>query len=91
MHSFESSFRLTRPILRKISNYYSGSTQQSVLSQIYYVFKNSAALTIAHRNSKKYAVWALRRYGKDIAVKIRCRTGRDTVVKLLIPRSEKIR
>ena len=42
-------------ILRKISNYYSGSTQQGILSRIYYALKKSAALTIAHRNSKRYA------------------------------------
>jgi hypothetical protein len=42
-------------VLRRVSNYYSGSTQQSILSRLYYVLKKSAALTIAHRNSKKYA------------------------------------
>lgn len=42
-------------ILQRISIYYSGSTQQGTLSRIYYALKKSAALTIAHINSKRYA------------------------------------
>lgn len=78
-------------VWRRISNYYSGSTQQSILSRICYALKKSAALTIAHRNSKKYASWTLKKYGKDIFVKIRRKRGSSTTVRLFMPKVSKVK
>jgi hypothetical protein len=43
-------------VLYGIKNYYSGSTQQSVLSRFYFTLRKSAALTLSHRHKKK-SVW----------------------------------
>lgn len=43
-------------VLCGIKNYYSGSTQQSVLSRFYFALRKSAALTLSHRHKKK-SVW----------------------------------
>ena len=40
-------------VLQGIKAYYSGSTQQSVLSRFYFALRKSAALTLAHRHKKK--------------------------------------
>jgi hypothetical protein len=42
-------------VLKNITFYYSGSMQQEILNKLYFSFKKSAVLTIAHRNSKKHA------------------------------------
>lgn len=78
-------------VLRRVSNYYSGSTQQSILSRLYYVLKKSAALTIAHRNSKKYASWTLKKYGKDISIKTQYKNGSSAIVRLFAPKVGKVR
>ena len=78
-------------VLRGIANYYSGSTQQSVLSRLYYALKKSASLTIAYRNFKRNANWTLKKYGKDIVVKIRAKDGKEKVVEFVIPRAQKVK
>lgn len=78
-------------ILRKISDYYSGSTQQGILSRVYYALKKSAALTIAHRNSKRNASWTLRKYGKDITIKTQYKNSNSAIVRLLIPKAGKVK
>lgn len=57
-------------LLKKITFYYSGSTQQEVLNKLYFSLKKSALLTIANRNCKKYASWTLNKYGKNIKISI---------------------
>lgn len=78
-------------ILRKISDYYSGSTQQGILTRIYYALKKSAALTIAHRNSERNASWTLKKYGKNITIKIQYKNSSSAIVRLLIPRAGKMK
>jgi hypothetical protein len=43
-------------VLKNITFYYSGSTQQEILNKLYFSFKKSLLLTIANRNFKKYAI-----------------------------------
>lgn len=78
-------------VLRGIANYYSGSTQQSVLSRLYYAWKKSASLTIAHRNSKRYANWTLKKYGKDMVIKTTTKNGKEKVVELFIPKAQRVK
>lgn len=78
-------------ILQRISIYYSGSTQQGTLSRIYYALKKSAALTIAHINSKRYASWTLKKYGKDIAIKVQYKNGSSAIVRLFVPKAGKVK
>lgn len=70
--------------------YYSGSTQQSVLSKFYYALKKSASLTIAHRNSKRNANWTFKKYGRDMVVKTATNDGKEKVVKLFVPKAQKV-
>jgi hypothetical protein len=77
-------------VLRGIANYYSGSTQQGILGKLYYVLKKSAALTLAHRNSKKNAAWALKKYGKEIIIKGITKQGKENLVELLKPKAQKV-
>ena len=78
-------------VLRGIANYYSGSTQQSVLSRLYYALKKSASLTIAHRNSKRNANWTLKKYGKDMVIKTTTKDGKEKVVELFVPKAQKVK
>jgi group II intron reverse transcriptase/maturase len=78
-------------VLRGIANYYSGSTQQSVLSRLYYALKKSACLTIAHRNSKRNATWTYNKYGKDLVIKTSTKDGKEQTVKLLMPKAGKVK
>jgi len=55
-------------ITRGISNYYSLSTQQSVLYELFYNLRKSCALTLAHKHKKKSAKWAFDKYGKDLRI-----------------------
>jgi retron-type reverse transcriptase len=77
-------------LVRGIANYYSGSTQQGVLGKLYYALKKSAALTIAHRNSKRNAAWALKKYGKEMLVKNINKWGKESSVEFLKPKSQKV-
>jgi hypothetical protein len=61
------------------------------LSELYYALKRSAALTIAHRNSKRNANWTFERYGKDMVIKSTTKDGKKNVVKLFIPRAQKVK
>ena len=56
-------------IINRIKNYYAGSTEQSVLNFFWYLMKKSCALTLAHRNNKKNAYWAFKKYGKELTIK----------------------
>lgn len=78
-------------VLSGIANYYSGSTQQSVLSRLYYALKKSASLTIAHRNSKRNANWTLKKYGKDMVIKTTTKDGKEKVVELFISKAQKVK
>ena len=78
-------------VLRGIANYYSGSTQQLVLSRLYYALKKSASLTIAHRNSKRNANWTLKKYGKDMVIKTTTKDGKEKVVELFMPKAQKVK
>ena len=78
-------------VFRGIANYYSGSTQQSVLSRLYYALKKSVCLTIAHRNSKRNATWTYNKYGKDLVINTTTKDGKEKTVKLLTPKAEKVK
>ena len=55
-------------VVRGISNYYSLSTRQSVLYELFYTLRRSCALTLAHKHKKRYAKWAFDKYGKDLRI-----------------------
>lgn len=55
-------------VVRGISNYYSLSTRQSVLHELFYSLRRSCALTLAHKHKKKYAKWALDKFGEDLKI-----------------------
>lgn len=55
-------------VIRNIKYYYSCSTYKSVLNRFWHNLKRSAALTIAHKNKKRNAKWAFKKYGKDLTV-----------------------
>ena len=57
-------------VVRGISNYYSLSTRQSVLYELFYSLRRSCALTLAHKHKKKYAKWAFDKYGKDLRIAV---------------------
>jgi group II intron reverse transcriptase/maturase len=59
-------------VVRGISNYYSLSTRQSVLYELFYSLRRSCALTLAHKHKKKYAKWAFDKYGKDLRIEVDC-------------------
>jgi len=42
-------------VIRGIANYYTGSSQKSVLDRFWHTMKRSAALTLAHRKKKRSA------------------------------------
>ena len=58
-------------VVRGISNYYSLSTQQSVLYELFYTLKRSCALTLAHKHKKKFAKWAFDKYGKNLGIEVK--------------------
>lgn len=78
-------------VFRNIANYYSSSTQQRILSRFYYALKKSAALTIAHRNSKKHASWTLKKYGKNMVIFNTDNVRKDKFVEIFIPKTQKIK
>lgn len=55
-------------VVKGISNYYSLSTRQSVLYELFYFLRRSCALTLAHKHKKKYAKWAFDKYGEDLRI-----------------------
>jgi Type II intron maturase len=57
-------------VVRGISNYYSLSTRQGVLYELFYSLRRSCALTLAHKHKKKYAKWALDKYGEDLRIEV---------------------
>jgi hypothetical protein len=77
-------------VFKGIANYYTGATQQGILGKLYYVLKKSAALTIAHRNSKRNAAWALKKYGKEMLVKSVNKQGKESFVELFKPKAQKV-
>nr|WAK85034.1 putative maturase [Amicula sp. isolate GU52X-4 cfCalB7] len=78
-------------VFESIANYYSGSTQQGVLNRLYFALKKSACLTIAHRNSKRYAAWTKKKYGEDVIIKTTVTNGKEKIVKLLKPKAGKVK
>ncbi|NNE32679.1 MAG: hypothetical protein HKN40_09940 [Winogradskyella sp.] len=77
-------------VIRGIKNYYSGSTQQSVLSRFFFALRKSAALTLAHRHKKKSTWWAFKKYGKDLTIVYTNKKKNEVTVKLEIPRASKV-
>ena len=59
-------------VVRGISNYYSLSTRQSVLYELFYSLRKSCALTLAHKHKKKHAKWAFDKYGKNLRIAVDC-------------------
>jgi len=57
-------------VVRGISNYYSLSTRQGVLYELFYSLRRSCALTLAHKHKKKYAKWAFDKYGQDLRIAV---------------------
>ena len=78
-------------VIRGIKNYYSGSTQQSVLSRFYFALRKSAALTLAHRHKKKSTWWAFKKYGKDLTIEYKNKKGSEVNVKIEIPSASKVK
>ena len=78
-------------VIRGIKNYYSGSTQQSVLSRFYFALRKSAALTLAHRHKKRSTWWAFKKYGKDLTIEYKNKKGNEVNVKLEIPSASKVK
>lgn len=56
-------------VLYGVRNYYSGSTQKSVLSRFRHLMLKSCALTLAHRNKKTSSWWAFNKYGRNLCIK----------------------
>jgi hypothetical protein len=48
-------------------------------------------LTIAHRNSKRYASWALKKYGKQMVVRIPCKNDKEIAVRLFMLKAAKVK
>merc|ERR1711862_263100 len=78
-------------VVRGIKNYYSGSTQQSVLSRFYFALRKSAALTLAHRRKKKSAWWSFKEYGKDLIIKYKNKKNKELTVKFEVPNASKVK
>ena len=78
-------------IFKNIANYYSGSTQQGVLSRLYFALKKSAYLTIAHRNSKRNASWTKKKYGENLIIPTIKKNGRKEFVELFKPKAGKVK
>lgn len=78
-------------VVRGIKNYYSGSTQQSVLSRFYFALRKSAALTLAHRRKKKSTWWAFKKYGKDLTIKYKNKKNKELTVKFEVPGASKVK
>jgi hypothetical protein len=57
-------------VARDIWNYYGLSTRQSVLYELFYSIRRSCALTLAYKHKKKYAKWALDKYGGDLRIAV---------------------
>lgn len=72
-------------VVKGIKNYYSGSTQQSVLRKFYFVLRKSAALTLAHRHKKKSTWWAFKKFGKDLTIVYKNKKNKELSVKFEIP------
>lgn len=77
-------------ILWDIANYYGGSTQQRALFRLYYALRKSVALTIAHWNSKKQALWSMEKYGRDLIIKRNTKNGQEKLIKLFKPKAQKV-
>jgi group II intron reverse transcriptase/maturase len=71
-------------VINGVRNYYSASTQRSVLDRFWWAMRQSAALTIAHRHKKRSAKWAYEKYGLDLTVK----NEKGKEIKLLMPKVE---
>lgn len=78
-------------VLKSIANYYSGSTQKSILSRLYFALKKSACLTIAHWNSKKHASWSKKKYGDNLIIPMTTKNGKTKTVELFKPRADKVK
>jgi len=76
-------------VIRGINNYYSGSTQKSVLSRFYFALRKSAALTLAHRHKKKSTWWAFKKFGKDLTIAYKNKKKNEISVKFEIPKTSK--
>ena len=77
-------------VIRGIKNYYSGFTQQSVLSRFYFALRKSAALTLARRHKKKSTWWAFKKFGKDLTIEYKNKKNKELSVKLEIPSASKV-
>ena len=77
-------------IIRGITNYYSGSTQQSVLSRFFFALRKSAALTLAHRHKKKSTWWAFKKFGKDLNIVYKNKKGKELNVNFVVPSISKV-
>ena len=77
-------------VVRGIKNYYSGSTQQSVLSRFYFALRKSAALTLAHRHKKKSTWWAFKKFGKDLTIVYKNKKNKELSVEFIIPKASEV-
>lgn len=77
-------------VIRGVNNYYSGSTQKSVLSRFYFALRKSAALTLAHRHKKKSTWWAFKKFGKDLTIVYTNKKRKEINIKLEIPKTSKV-
>ena len=74
-----------KSVVRGISNYYSGVTNQGALNQLYHLFRRSALLTIAHRHKQKTAKWAENKFTKNIIIEHPKKKGKTILFE--IPKS----
>lgn len=77
-------------VIRGVSNYYSGSTQKSVLDRLWTTFKRSAALTLAHKHKKRSAKWAFEKYGSQLSITVKKEGKGDNTISLFMPKSSPV-
>lgn len=77
-------------VIRGVANYYSGSTQKSVLDRLWTAFKRSAALTLAHKHQKRSAKWAFEKYGSQLSIIVKKEGKGDKTISLFMPKSSNV-
>ena len=72
-------------IIKSIGDYYSGSTQKSVLNKFYFALRKSAALTLGYRCRNKSAPCAFETYDKDLTIQYTNKKKKEVIIQLNIP------
>lgn len=78
-------------VINGVANYYSGSTQKSVLDRFWTALKRSAALTLAHKHQKRSAKWAFKEYGSELSVIVNKKGKNERTISIFIPKSSPVK